>query len=64
MDPIAADEIGAAVDPGQEFGNIGGIILQITVQQHHHRAPRHAHARQHGRALARVFLKEHQPHFG
>jgi hypothetical protein len=54
---VTADEVGAALDLGEQSWNVRGIVLQISVDQYGRGAPRALQSRIHGRALPGIALE-------
>ena len=57
---ITADQIGAALDLGEQLRNVRGIVLQIAIDQNRGGAPRALQPGIHGRALAGIALELNQ----
>src|SRR5688572_20823625 len=57
---ITTDEVGPALDLGEQFRNVRGIVLQIAIDQNGRGATRALQAGIHGRALAGIALELHQ----
>ena len=54
---ITADQIGAALDFGEQLWNVCRIVLEIAIDQYRRRAPRILQTSVHGRALTGVAFK-------